>query len=146
MMMPWARLARTSLYVLVAAAVLVASPGCGKRPFSIIEARVCKTVNASGQPGPQATSFAPDERTVYVWFRYAGGTAGQKLKVKFTHTDEAGNKSEDEIETELKAGDSVGYAQMAPAEGDRLVVGTYEAQITNESDIGYGAPMNFTVE
>jgi hypothetical protein len=145
-MMPRARLAGTPLYLLVAAAVLVASPGCGKRPFSIIESRVCKTVNATGQPGPQATSFTSDERTVYVWFRYAGAIADQKIKVKFTHTDEAGNKSNDEIEAELKPGDSVGYAQMAPVEGQRLASGTYEAQLTNESDIGYGAAMAFTVE
>jgi hypothetical protein len=120
--------------------------GCGKRPFSIIESRVCKTVNAAGQPGPQATSFTSDERRVYVWFRYAGAVAGQTIKVKFTHTDEAGNKSNGEIEAELKPGDSVGYAQMAPVEGQRLAPGTYEAQLTNESDIGYGTAMVFTVE
>ncbi len=145
-MEPRARLPRSCAHLLVVAAVLLAFPGCGKRPFSIIESRVCKEVDATGKPGPQATSFSPEDKTVYVWFRYAGAEPGQTVKVKFTHTDEAGTRSEDEIETELKPGDSMGMAQMAPREDERLASGTYEAQIMNEKDIGYGAPMNFTVE
>lgn len=145
-MEPRARLLRSCLLPLVATAMLAVSPGCGKRPFSILEARVCKEVDATGKPGAQATTFSPDDKMVYVWFRYAGAQAGQKVKVKVAYTDEAGTQSEEGIETELKPGDSVGFAQMAPREGERLASGAYEAQITNEEDIGYGAPMNFTVK
>ncbi len=145
-MKPPAWLRRSCLFLLVIAAVLALLPGCGKRPFSIIESRVCKEVDASGKPGPQATSFSPEDKMVYVWFRYAGAEPGQQIKVQLAYTDEAGNRSEEQIETELKPGDSVGLAQMAPREGERLAAGTYEAQIMNEKDIGYGAPMNFTVQ
>ncbi len=145
-MMPRARLLCIGVYLLALASVLVAFPGCGKRPFSIIESRACKTVDSSGQPGPQAAVFTAEDETVYVWFRYAGATAGQKLKVKFAHVDDAGNRTEQEIQTDLKAGESVGHAQMGPREGAKLTPGDYEAQIANESDIGYGAPLKFTVE
>lgn len=145
-MEPRARLLRSCAHLLVVAAVLLALPGCGKRPFSIIESRVCKEVDATGKPGPQATSFSPEDKLVYVWFRYAGAEAGQKIKVKFIHTDDSGTRSEGEIETELKPGDSVGVSQMAPREGDLLTPGAYEAQIMNDKDIGYGAPMNFSVQ
>jgi hypothetical protein len=145
-MEPRARLLRSCAHLLVVAAVSVALPGCGKRPFSIIESRVCKEVDAAGKPGPQATSFSPEEKIVYVWFRYVGAEPGQKIKVKFTHTDAGGTRSEGEIETELRPGDSVGVTQMAPQEGDRLTPGAYEAQIMNDKDIGYGAPMNFSVK
>lgn len=136
----------TCVQLLLVGAVLVVFPGCGDRPFSIVETRVCKTVDAAGKPGPQATTFAAEDKMAYIWFEYTGAKPGQKIKVKFTHTDEAGNRSEEEIGAELKEGGSVAVAQMAPQEGDSLTPGAYECQITNESDIGYGAPMAFTVE
>ncbi len=120
--------------------------GCAQRPFAILDRRVCSSVDTAGKPGPEATKLTPQDKVVYVWFRYTGAKPGQAVKVKFKYTDRTGVKASEEVRTELKPGLDVAAAQLKPPGGEGLTPGKYEAEITNDSDVAYGPALTFEVQ
>jgi hypothetical protein len=128
---------------IVALAVL---SGCAQRPFAILDRRVCSSVDAAGKAGPPATKLTPQDKAVYVWFRYVRAKPGQAVKVRFKYADRAGVKATEEVRTELKPGFGVATAQLKPPGSEGLVPGKYEAEITNDTDVAYGPPLTFEVQ
>jgi hypothetical protein len=139
------RWSRGRMVLLLLPLALLALAGCAKPTFSLVEKRVCKGVDSSGNPQPETTTFTPADGRVSVWFRYRGAGPKQTIKTKFTHTDDAGTESKQEVQTELKPGDGQGMAELAGPEGGALTPGKYTVEITNESDVAYGPAIAFTV-
>ena len=134
---------RVVLFLLPMALLTLA--GCAKPTFSLIENRVCRGVDGAGNPQPETTTFAPTDGRVCVWFRYRGAGPKQTIKTKFTHVDELGNESKQEVQTELKPGDGEAMAELTGLEGGSLALGKYTVELTNEADVAYGPATTFTV-
>jgi len=125
---------------------LLAIAGCAKPVFSITERKLCKSVDGSGNPMQETTTFAPADARVCLWFRYRNAPAGQTLKAKFTYTDGLGTESTQEVQTELKGGSSVGVVELTGEDGAALAVGRYTAELLNQSDVSFGPPLGFAVQ
>jgi len=120
--------------------------GCGQKPFSIPERKICAQIDGSGNPVDARETFSTTDSTVYVWFRYSGAKPSQVVKVRVQYKDPTGVEATEETQTELKAGSGSASAQLNPPEGEGLAPGTYIVEVMNESDIAYGGPVTFRVE
>jgi hypothetical protein len=120
--------------------------GCAKPMFTIVDKRLCKKVDGAGKPLEETTTFSPNDGRVCVWFSYKNAGAGQTVKAKFTHVDPLGTQSSEQVECELKAGTHSGVAELTGQDGGPLAPGKYTVELANQSDVGYGPPLDFTVQ
>jgi hypothetical protein len=139
-------LLRSSPRLLAFAAAVVLFSGCAERPFTIVDRRVCQTVDGTGKPGASFDRFTTQDKVAYIWFSYDRAKAGQVVKVKFKYIDPTGTEAAEEIRTELRPGSGTATAQLRPFGGLGLVAGKYQAEITSDSDVAYGAPLTFEVQ
>jgi hypothetical protein len=134
------------LTLLLLLTALLALSGCAKPIFTIVDKKLCKAVDGSGNPTQETTTFSSTDGRVCLWFRYRNAGPSQAIKAKFTHVDALGTESAQEFQTELKPGSSTGVVELTGEEGGPLVPGKYTVELTNQSDVGYGPPLVFTVK
>jgi hypothetical protein len=120
--------------------------GCSAPVFSIVDKKTCKGVDGSGKPQDETAAFAPTDGRVCVWFSYANAGAGQVVKAKFKHTDPLGTESTEEVEQPLKPGNGSAVAELSGLDGAPLAVGKYTVELTNQADVGFGPPLEFSVQ
>ena len=117
---PLASGCRSLIGLLVAAALL---GGCAKPVFTLVDKKVCKGVDRTGNAQEPTTTFAPTDGRVCVWFQYRNAAPGQVLKAKFACTDPLGAQSKDERQTELKPGSRTGVVELTGPQGGALTPG-----------------------
>lgn len=134
-----ARLALASLLVL-----LLASLGCGPKDFAVFNPRMCKTVDAQGNPKDPTNNFTTLDGEANLYFEYRNAPANTTITCELVYTDPQNTRYTLSQDLDLTPGSHKGRFQLRMPGDEALWPGSYEVTLFR-GEAPLGSPLNFTV-